>query len=174
MPPSRFHLRQLCLRCECKCGPPADGCVRFGSKGDMKVQAEHGRFATNSGHPAALSQHSNRNRKCRTGLSAIEPSLRQKFWILKICKQRPAPQTRMATGYALDFPAIETREYSPKRRTCRTFPGRMEKDRRDGTGWLTRLDSNCQMSNLNSAFEMSPEFRAKPERTATRDFSRFR
>jgi hypothetical protein len=61
--------------------------------------------------------------------------------MLKICEQRLAPQTRLATEYALDFPAIETREYSPKRRTCRTFSGRMEKDRRDGTGWLGRLQS---------------------------------
>jgi hypothetical protein len=127
---------------------------------------------TNSGHPAALSQHSNQNQKCRTGLSAIEPSLRQKFWILKICKERPAPQTRLTTGYALDFPAIETREYSPKRRTCRTFFGRMEKDPRDGTGWLPWQDSNRQMLNLRSAFEMSSEFRVISERTATGDFSR--
>jgi hypothetical protein len=53
--------------------------VAFGSKGDMKALAEHGRFVTNSGDLAALSQHSNRNQKCRTGLSAIEPSLRQKL-----------------------------------------------------------------------------------------------
>jgi hypothetical protein len=65
--------------------------VRFGSKGDMKALPEHGRFATNSGHPVALSQRSNRNQKYRTGLSAIEPSLRQKNPILKICEQRPAP-----------------------------------------------------------------------------------
>jgi hypothetical protein len=53
--------------------------VRFGSKGDMKALAEYDRFAANSGHLAALSQRSNRNRKCRTGLSAIEPSVRQKI-----------------------------------------------------------------------------------------------
>jgi hypothetical protein len=89
--------------------------VAVGSKGDIKRLAGRSRFAANSGHAAALSQRPNRNRKCRTGLSAIEPSLRQKNWILKICEQRLAPQTRLAMEHALDFPAIETCEYS---RTC--------------------------------------------------------
>jgi hypothetical protein len=110
--------------------------VCFGSKGDMNALAEHGRFATNSGHPVALWQRSNRNQKCRTGLSAFEPSLRQKNWILKIFEQRLDPQIRPATEYALDFPAIEAREYAPNRRTSRTFSGRAEKGPRDGTGWL--------------------------------------
>jgi hypothetical protein len=52
------------------------------------------------------------------------------------------------------------------------FSRRMEKDRRDATGWLTRLDSNCRMSNLKSAFELSAEFPAISEQTVTRDFSR--
>jgi hypothetical protein len=121
----------------------------------MKALAEHGRFATDSGHPAALSQRSNRNQKCRTGLSAIELSLRQKIWILKTCEQRLAPQTRLATEYALDSPAIETREYSPKQRTCRTFSGRMERDPRDGTGWLGRLDSNQGMAESKSEYFLS-------------------
>lgn len=78
-----------------------------------------------------------------------------------------SPQTRLATGYALDFPAIETRENSSKRRTCRTFSGRMEKDRRDGTGWLGCLDSNWGMAESKSITLCADHKRCAPEGVRT-------
>jgi hypothetical protein len=54
----------------------------------------------------------------------------------------------------------------------RAFFRKSERAYKDHTGWLPWQDSNCQMSNLKSAFEMSPEFRVISERIATGDYSR--